>query len=153
MSTALSIDHALFGLHEFRSGNRIFVGQTAAADAIVPGTMIQAEDTAHRLVSEIEDIANLEPGWDGEGASAPLRNSVDDAIAFARMPGVGESDLFTTADPEGRIMLEVPSDRVIAALTFPGDGTFILTIAGHQPRTVDLNDRAGCREVLETLAS
>lgn len=81
-----------------------------------------------RLIAEIRGWALLESNWDGEGASAPVLSSLNEAEAFVRMISPDQPMPEPMLLPSGRAGLYWNDTGLYADLEFTGDGRIIYYI-------------------------
>ena len=95
----------------------------AANDQIIQANVAERQTSpVERIVGEMRRWAALSDDWDGQGASAPLEQSVKEAVAFIRMlaPGIPLPDPMVHAN--GRAGLFWQEGQMYADLEFLGDG-------------------------------
>lgn len=89
----------------------------------------------HGLIAELSSFRSLKDGWDGEGAAAPDRTAIRDAVRFIRAAGLLAGCLEPTLHTDGSVLLELEGG-LDGALKFRGDSQIVYAIKGVQPGTV-----------------
>lgn len=102
------------------------------------------------LVADLQEMRELQKGWDGEEAAAPLREAIRDAILFVRAIGDFARCLEPTPDIDGSILLEI-GDGSDGSLRFRGDHTIIYAIRGAAPGIVKFDDEEVPEQISEAL--
>lgn len=95
----------------------------AANDQMIQAYAAERQTSpVERTVGEMRRWTALSDNWDGQGASAPLEQSVKEAVAFVRMltPGIPLPDPMVHAN--GRAGLFWQEGQLYADLEFLGDG-------------------------------
>ncbi len=89
-----------------------------------PGRVVPLHSAKERTKARFRMLRRLSENHDGEGAAAPIRQTVDTAIAFVDCL-IHHPDFFATLDDEGRAVLEFEDKTrgFFADLAFHEDGT------------------------------
>jgi len=104
----------------------------------------------------VEPLAGLEDGWDGHGALAPRRSSMEAAAEFMRgLPRTGLPLPDVMASVAGGVLVEWHSATVDLLLNFePGEPTTVYVRLGDVETEGDLADLIGLTSrSIEELAS
>lgn len=116
------------------------------------GAWSNAASVTDPIIAELEELAELPEGWDGENAAAPSRHAINDAASFVRLAGQLAGRLEPTLHVDGSVILEI-GDGSDGSLRFKGDGKVIYAFRGRLRGSVVFNRKTIPGPILAALSA